>query len=254
MQKDSSGAYVGFPFGRDAIGTNLYAWCANNPVNRVDPSGHGDPLSMLLGIGGAIVGGVIGFVTGGVAGAITGAIAGYGVGLSVGNWIENNGGLGAVINSTATRLAARARAAAREAADAAAKAAALVRAKAQSFANLIAQQGRDAAASQAKMASMAMNQQQVFQAAPPVVFMQSNDLSATDYWLYKLECSRANGTADAYDLNGNRIRFRDYQVDYQEENKRIGIATETAAYRICPSCLFIGQTGRTVDFDPGDAS
>jgi hypothetical protein len=31
---DGKGTYQGFPFGKDAIGSNLYAWCANNPVNR----------------------------------------------------------------------------------------------------------------------------------------------------------------------------------------------------------------------------
>ncbi|MHB8143979.1 MAG: family 16 glycoside hydrolase, partial [Thermoleophilia bacterium] len=35
-----NGVYKGFPFGRDAIGTNLYAWCGNSPESRSDPSGR----------------------------------------------------------------------------------------------------------------------------------------------------------------------------------------------------------------------
>ncbi|MHB9053386.1 MAG: RHS repeat domain-containing protein [Thermoleophilia bacterium] len=38
-ESGKKGVYKGFPFGKDAIGTNLYAWCGNNPVSRVDPSG-----------------------------------------------------------------------------------------------------------------------------------------------------------------------------------------------------------------------
>ena len=38
-ESGKNGAYKGFPFGRDAIGTNLYAWCGNSPVDRVDPTG-----------------------------------------------------------------------------------------------------------------------------------------------------------------------------------------------------------------------
>jgi len=39
-EKGRDGVYAGFPFGVDAIGTNLYAWCKNNPTNMVDPSGE----------------------------------------------------------------------------------------------------------------------------------------------------------------------------------------------------------------------
>jgi RHS repeat-associated protein len=39
LDEDAKDGYDGFPFGKDAIGTNLYAWCGNNPVTRVDPSG-----------------------------------------------------------------------------------------------------------------------------------------------------------------------------------------------------------------------
>jgi RHS repeat-associated protein len=39
LDEDAKDGYDGFPFGKDAIGTNLYAWCGNNPVNMVDPSG-----------------------------------------------------------------------------------------------------------------------------------------------------------------------------------------------------------------------
>ncbi|RJQ45922.1 MAG: hypothetical protein C4534_03580 [Gaiellales bacterium] len=39
-EQGKDGVYAGFPFGQDAIGSNLYAWCKNNPVNMVDPSGE----------------------------------------------------------------------------------------------------------------------------------------------------------------------------------------------------------------------
>ena len=39
-ESGKNGVYKGFPFGKDAIGTNLYAWCGNNPINRIDPSGN----------------------------------------------------------------------------------------------------------------------------------------------------------------------------------------------------------------------
>jgi RHS repeat-associated protein len=45
-----NGIYRGFPFGSDAIGSNLYAWCRNNPTSMVDPSGHWGIRSLFGGI------------------------------------------------------------------------------------------------------------------------------------------------------------------------------------------------------------
>lgn len=39
MPNFASATGVIYANGKDAIGTNLYAWCGNNPVNMVDPSG-----------------------------------------------------------------------------------------------------------------------------------------------------------------------------------------------------------------------
>ncbi|MHB8968785.1 MAG: RHS repeat-associated core domain-containing protein [Thermoleophilia bacterium] len=39
-EKGKDGVYAGFPFGKDAIGSNLYAWCGNNPASMEDPSGE----------------------------------------------------------------------------------------------------------------------------------------------------------------------------------------------------------------------
>ncbi|MHB9053380.1 MAG: RHS repeat-associated core domain-containing protein, partial [Thermoleophilia bacterium] len=57
-ESGKKGVYKGFPFGKDAIGTNLYAWCGNNPVTRVDPSG------MLFGELGRTVGRFVGGLLG----------------------------------------------------------------------------------------------------------------------------------------------------------------------------------------------
>ena len=55
-----NGVYKGFPFGKDAIGTNLYAWCGNSPVTKVDPSGQDGLWDDICGVadyvGGAIKG------------------------------------------------------------------------------------------------------------------------------------------------------------------------------------------------------
>jgi hypothetical protein len=102
-------------------GLNLYAYCANDPVNYCDPSGH-DPewwQWALFGVGvaliavaagmailgtagvaafgmgaligsavvggiGAVVGGAIGYATGGADGILGGALAGFGIGAIVG--------------------------------------------------------------------------------------------------------------------------------------------------------------------------
>jgi RHS repeat-associated protein len=45
-----NGIYRGFPFGSDAIGSNLYAWCRNNPTSMVDLSGHWGIRSLFGGI------------------------------------------------------------------------------------------------------------------------------------------------------------------------------------------------------------
>lgn len=40
LDEDEKDGYQGFPFGKNAIGTNLYAFAGNNPITRVDPSGE----------------------------------------------------------------------------------------------------------------------------------------------------------------------------------------------------------------------
>ena len=64
---------------------HLYVYCANNPVNYVDPSGHFlVSTAVLVGVG---VGGIVGAVAGSYKGrlvakrlgAIIGAFAGYGI-------------------------------------------------------------------------------------------------------------------------------------------------------------------------------
>jgi RHS repeat-associated protein len=74
-EKGKDGVYAGFPFGKDAIGSNLYAWCGNNPINRVDPSGKWSW---------STVGGIIGGILGGSAGARLGATVGAGVDYGIG--------------------------------------------------------------------------------------------------------------------------------------------------------------------------
>ena len=68
-ESGKNGVYKGFPFGKDAIGTNLYGWCLNDPVTRVDPSGQWSLAEI-----GAYIGAGIGFLCGNeAAGAQLGA-------------------------------------------------------------------------------------------------------------------------------------------------------------------------------------
>jgi RHS repeat-associated protein len=63
-------------------GLNLYAFCANDPVNYVDPSGTELLGAVLGGVGGFLVGGAVsalngnGFWRGAIAGGVGGAVAG----------------------------------------------------------------------------------------------------------------------------------------------------------------------------------
>ncbi|MHB0867742.1 MAG: RHS repeat-associated core domain-containing protein [Thermoleophilia bacterium] len=82
LDEDAKGGYTGFPFGKDAIGSNLYAWCGNNPVTQVDPSGmwsFRDLLARFFGARGAAVGGLIDYTIGYVSGRVGGGgYSGYG--------------------------------------------------------------------------------------------------------------------------------------------------------------------------------
>ena len=64
-------------------GLNLYAFCCNNPMNRIDPFGEFSPLLWAF-FGGVAVGGISGWITGGnQLGVIAGALGG-GVGVLAG--------------------------------------------------------------------------------------------------------------------------------------------------------------------------
>jgi len=75
-------------------GLNLYVYCANDPVNYVDPSGH----SILVGM---LVGAIIGAVIGGAYGGITAAANGQNVtaGILIGGLAGGLMGAGAALAS-----------------------------------------------------------------------------------------------------------------------------------------------------------
>ncbi|MHB9053775.1 MAG: RHS repeat-associated core domain-containing protein, partial [Thermoleophilia bacterium] len=99
-ESGKNGVYKGFPFGKDAIGTNLYAWCGNNPVTRVDPSGRAGLLDWIrtaASVAVALVNVAVNAVSN----------VNYGVGVALGNaiyggarrWARNNGGAAAAIET-----------------------------------------------------------------------------------------------------------------------------------------------------------
>jgi RHS repeat-associated protein len=82
---------------------NRYTYCANNPINRADPTG--EFWNIIIGaVAGAIIGGVVAAVTGGdvLAGAASGAVAGAIVGATFG--LAAAAGLGAVGTTVAMAI------------------------------------------------------------------------------------------------------------------------------------------------------
>lgn len=72
------------PIGFDGGDTDLYAYCSNDPINFIDPTGEAQILTRLKnGLIGAASGAASGAVTGAVTGAVVGSFAG-GVGAAPG--------------------------------------------------------------------------------------------------------------------------------------------------------------------------
>jgi RHS repeat-associated protein len=70
-------------------GTNMYAYCMNDPVNLADPSGQIGPAGMVIG---AISGGIAGFVAGAQAGNMWAGVIGGAGGALIGGFVGGVGG------------------------------------------------------------------------------------------------------------------------------------------------------------------
>ena len=211
MEKEKDGSFKGFPFGKDAIGTNLYVWCKNNPVTYVDPSGHHWEYSRVWQISGfwqwlwVKAGYMVHAHKYGIVGGIYMPMLVYGWMLyytgRISLWtflfdyLPNSGSIYLTFYGYSDHSY---------------------------WVDTSYWEKHWVNTSHWVETSRWVPDPQFSQ--PTFRYMDAADVSDGDDVVWQRECGRLGGTADAYDNNGNIMRFYHYGIDEDEQKKSLTLA------------------------------